>query len=119
MKVPASELARKRCVSCDGNTKCLSASEVQRLLPDIPSWEISSDGRGIRRHWRVKDFPTALDFFHRIGAIAESEDHHPDLHLSNYREVVVELWTHAANGLTENDFIMAAKIDELSVELKT
>ena len=56
---------------------------------------------------------TGLDFFCRIGDVAEAEDHHPDLHLANYRDVTVELWTHAAGGLTENDFIMAAKIDGL------
>jgi 4a-hydroxytetrahydrobiopterin dehydratase len=60
----------------------------------------------------------ALDFFNRIGAIAEAEDHHPDLHVVGYRNVTIELWTHAVNGLTENDFILAAKIDQLPVELK-
>lgn len=56
---------------------------------------------------------TGLDFFQRIGDVAEHEDHHPDLHLVNYRDLKVELWTHAAGGITENDFIMAAKIDAL------
>ena len=60
-----------------------------------------------------QDFATALDFFARVGQIAEAEDHHPDLHLTEYRNVSVELWTHAAGGLTENDFVMAAKIDAL------
>ncbi len=68
---------------------------------------------GSRRSWRVLDFGTGLDFFCRIADVAEAEDHHPDLHLANYRDVTVELWTHAAGGLTENDFIMAAKIDAL------
>jgi 4a-hydroxytetrahydrobiopterin dehydratase len=66
----------------------------------------------------VKDFATALDFFHRIGAIAEAEDHHADLHLVGYRNAAVELWAHAANGLTENDFILAARNNELPVEVK-
>jgi 4a-hydroxytetrahydrobiopterin dehydratase len=61
---------------------------------------------------------TGLDFFRRVGDLAEAEGHHPDLHLSGYRNVVLELYTHAVGGLTENDFILAAKIDQLPVELK-
>jgi 4a-hydroxytetrahydrobiopterin dehydratase len=118
MSVTAADLTKKHCVSCDGNTKPLSPADARALLAAIPDWKLTADGRGIRREWRVKDFPTALDFFYRLGQIAEAEDHHPDLHLANYREVAIDLWTHAANGLTENDFIMAAKIDELKVELK-
>jgi 4a-hydroxytetrahydrobiopterin dehydratase len=72
----------------------------------------------IRREWRVKDFLTALDFFRQVGEVAEAEGHHPDLHLSGYRNVAIELWTHAVGGLTENDFILAAKIDQLPLDLK-
>ncbi len=114
----AAELINKLCASCDANAQPLAKSEVQALTAIVPEWKLSDTGRSIRREWRVKDFPTALDFFNRIGKIADAEDHHPDLHLVNYREVAIELWTHAANGLTENDFIMAAKIDQLPVELK-
>ena len=64
-------------------------------------------------NWRVRDFSTGLDFFRRIEDVANAEDHHPDLHLTNYRDVTVELSTHAVGGLTDNDFIMAAKIDAL------
>jgi 4a-hydroxytetrahydrobiopterin dehydratase len=84
----------------------------------VPSWKLTADGQRICRHWRVKDFVTALDFFNRIGRIAEDEDHHPDLHVTGYRNVAVEIWNHAVGGLTENDFILAAKIDTLPVELK-
>jgi 4a-hydroxytetrahydrobiopterin dehydratase len=61
----------------------------------------------------VKDFTDGLEFFRRVGDLAEAEGHHPDLHLTSYRDVAIELWTHAAGGLTENDFILAAKIDRL------
>jgi 4a-hydroxytetrahydrobiopterin dehydratase len=84
----------------------------------VPQWQLTADGRAIRREWRVKDFAAALDFFNRVGQIAEAQDHHPDLHLTGYRQVAIELSTHAAKGLTENDFILAAKIDRLPVELK-
>jgi 4a-hydroxytetrahydrobiopterin dehydratase len=92
--------------------------EVRAYLAQVAAWRASADGKGIRRDWRVKDFSAALEFFGRIGAVAEAEDHHPDLHLTGYRNVAVELSTHAVGGLTENDFILAAKIDELPVELK-
>jgi 4a-hydroxytetrahydrobiopterin dehydratase len=88
------------------------------LTPQVPEWRVTADGQRIRREWRVKDFVTALDFFDRIGQIAEAEDHHPDLHLIGYRNVAIELWTHAIGGLSENDFILAAKIDRLPVTLK-
>jgi 4a-hydroxytetrahydrobiopterin dehydratase len=88
------------------------------LSQPTPGWQLTADGQRIRREWRVKDFVTALDFVHRTGAIAETEDHHPDLHLVGYRNVAVELWTHAVNGLTENDFILAARINGVPVEEK-
>ena len=113
------ELTRKHCVPCEGGIPKLSAEEVRGLMEAVPAWHLAGDGNHIRRDWRVKDFVTALDFFQRIGQIAEQEDHHPDLHLSGYRNVSIEIWTHAVGGLTENDFILAAKIDTLPVALKT
>ena len=121
------DLSQKRCLPCEGKVSALSPGQVGELLGALPAWKLTADGylnwannngRRIRREWRVKDFQTALDFFNRIGRLAEDEDHHPDLHLVGYRNVTIELWTHAVNGLTENDFILAAKIDKLPVELK-
>jgi 4a-hydroxytetrahydrobiopterin dehydratase len=109
----ATELAARKCAPCAGKVSPLAPDKVRELLAGVPGWKLSADGRRISRSWRVRDFPTGLDFFRRIADVAEAEDHHPDLHLTNYRDVVVELWTHAAGGLTENDFIMAAKIDAL------
>ena len=118
MVIEACDLAQKKCRPCEGGVPPLSADEVKALLPGVPHWRLSADGRTLRREWRVKDFATALDFFNRVGRIAEEEDHHPDLHLTGYRQVAVELSTHAVGGLTENDFILAAKIDQVPVELK-
>jgi 4a-hydroxytetrahydrobiopterin dehydratase len=112
------ELTAKKCRPCEGGVPPLSPTEVSGLLRQVPEWRLTPDGQRIRREWLVKDFLTALDFFNRIGAIAEAEDHHPDLHLVGYRNVAVELWTHAIGGLSENDFILAAKIDQLPVALK-
>src|SRR5256885_1303816 len=99
-----STLTSKKCKPCEGGVPALSAEDTKQLSQCVPQWRISPDGQRIRREWRVKDFTTALDFFNRIGAIAEAEDHHPDLHLVGYRNVTIELWTHAVGGLTENDF---------------
>jgi 4a-hydroxytetrahydrobiopterin dehydratase len=96
----------------------LKPEQVRELLPRVSGWSLTGDGKRLRREWRVKDFATALDFFQRVGRIAEEEDHHPDLHLTGYRNVALELSTHAVGGLTENDFILAAKINQLPVELK-
>lgn len=113
-----SDLIRKHCQACEGGVPKLSSEQARHYLQALPAWKLTANGQRIRREWRVKDFLTALDFFQRIGQIAEAEDHHPDLHLTGYRNVAVELFTHAVDGLTENDFILAAKIDTLPVELK-
>ncbi|MFO0808323.1 MAG: 4a-hydroxytetrahydrobiopterin dehydratase [Gemmataceae bacterium] len=112
------DLTKKHCVPCEGGIPPLTREQVAALLTNVPHWRVAADGKSIHREWRVKDFPTALDFFRRVGDIAEKEDHHPDLHLTGYRNVAIELSTHAIKGLSENDFILAAKIDELPVELK-
>jgi 4a-hydroxytetrahydrobiopterin dehydratase len=100
------------------NQKKLGVLRSVSFLQALPDWELTDDGRRIRREWRVKDFQAGLAFFNRIGQLAEDEGHHPDLHLTGYRNVAVELWTHAIGGLSENDFILAAKIDRLPVALK-
>jgi 4a-hydroxytetrahydrobiopterin dehydratase len=118
VSISTTELTSKHCQACEGGIPPLGSEEVREHLQAVPQWRLSNDCKAIRREWRVKDFATALDFFHRVGQVAESEDHHPDLHLTGYRNVVLELSTHAVGGLTENDFILAAKIDRLPVELK-
>ena len=112
------ELTAKHCVPCEGGVPVLKPEEVQRLLAQVPEWKLTGDGKHLRREWRVKNFVAGLDFFDRVGKIAEEEGHHPDLHLTGYRNVAVEIYTHAVGGLTENDFILAAKIDELPAAVK-
>ena len=109
----ADELTRKRCAPCEGGVPPLSPNELTPLLGAVTDWRVTPDGRRIARRWKVADFAAGLDFFRRVGDLAEAEGHHPDLHLTNYRDVTIEIWTHAAGGLTENDFILAAKIDRL------
>jgi 4a-hydroxytetrahydrobiopterin dehydratase len=112
------DLAKKHCTPSDKGGKVLSVKQRKDYLALVPDWVLDADGKHIRRKWIVKDFLIALDFFNRLGRIAQKEDHHPDLHLRGYRNVTIELSTHDLGGLSENDFIMAAKIDQLPVELK-
>lgn len=114
----ANELTHKSCVPCEGGIPALSPDQVRALLATLPSWQLTTDGKRIKRDWRVQDFVAGLDFFDCVGKLAEEEGHHPDLHLVGYRNVTIEIWTHAVGGLTENDFILAAKIDMLPVEVK-
>ena len=109
----AHELTRKKCVPCEGGVPKLTESEVDALLVNLAGWAKTEGGRRIRREWRARHFRAAMDFFNRVAAIAEDEGHHPDLHLVGYRDMAIEIWTHAIGGLSENDFILAAKIDAL------
>jgi 4a-hydroxytetrahydrobiopterin dehydratase len=111
--VTAAELSGKKCTACEGGVPKLSPDQLHDALAAIPGWKVTGDGQRIKRDWKAKDFLTALDFFNRVGRLAEEEGHHPDLHLVGYRNVTIELWTHAVGGLTENDVILAAKIDAL------
>ena len=77
----------------------------------------SQDGKRIRREWTAKNFMAGIDFFNKVAALAEEEGHHPDLHLEGYRNVAIEIWTHAIGGLSDNDFILAAKIDQIPIAL--
>lgn len=108
------DLTKKHCVPCEGGTSPLSNSAEDELLKMAPGWIIDRlFEHKIRKIFMMKTFPEAIEFVNKIAIVAEREDHHPDLYIS-YRKVTVELWTHSILGLTENDFIMAAKINELT-----
>jgi 4a-hydroxytetrahydrobiopterin dehydratase len=105
-------LEKKHCVPCEGGTPPLLKKDIDELLKQLKSpWEVIATER-IQRDFIFPDFKEALAFVNRIGAVAESEGHHPDIYLS-WGEVSVELTTHAIGGLSENDFIVARKIEEL------
>ena len=112
------ELTRKRCVPCEGGVPALSRAEAQALARNFEGWAIDPDAKRISRSWTMKNFMAGIDFFNKIAALAEEEGHHPDLHLEGYRNLKIVLWTHAVGGLTENDFILAAKINLLPVQLR-
>jgi 4a-hydroxytetrahydrobiopterin dehydratase len=104
------DLARKRCVPCEGGVPRVEGAALQALLAKVPEWRLAGDR--IARHFRFRDFRAAMAFVNAMAEIAEAEGHHPDFSV-HYSTVDVEVWTHAVGGLTENDFILAAKIDRL------
>lgn len=112
------QLLGKKCVPCEGGVPRLTSTEAEAQLASVQGWTITHQGERIRKEWVVKNFMAAMKFFEGVARIAEAEGHHPDLHLVGYRNVAIEIWTHAIGGLSENDFILAAKIDTLPIELK-
>jgi 4a-hydroxytetrahydrobiopterin dehydratase len=115
----ADELVLKKCLPCEGGVDPYSLEMSREQLGKLPGWYLTHDGQRIRKDWKVKNFMAGMEFFSRCAVIAEEEGHHPDLHIEGYRNVSVELWTHAIGGLSENDFILAAKIDQLPIQLST
>jgi 4a-hydroxytetrahydrobiopterin dehydratase len=108
-------LASKSCVPCHGGIPPISRAQAEGYLKQIPGWTLTEDAQRIEREFKFKDFAAALAFVNQVGAVAEAENHHPDLHFGwGYCKVI--LWTHKIHGLHENDFIMAAKISELAGE---
>ena len=108
------DLMAKTCVPCEGGVPKLSAAEAEAHLTVTPAWRLTHDGQRIRRDFTLPDFRSAMRLFNDVGALAEREAHHPDLHLESYRKAWIEIHTHAIGGLSENDFILAAKIDALA-----
>lgn len=104
-------LADKKCVNCDGHAQALSQSEAATLLKQLGGWTIEK-GKQLGKTYRLADFAESLALANKIGKLAEEEGHHPDL-LVRWGSLGVTLWTHSIDGLTENDFILAAKIDRL------
>jgi 4a-hydroxytetrahydrobiopterin dehydratase len=113
------QLVQKKCVPCEGGVPKYSLEEARAQLGKLQGWRLTQDGQRIRKDWTVKNFMAGIDFFDRVAKVAEADAHHPDLHLESYRNLWIELWTHAIGGLSENDFILAAKIDQLPIKLKT
>lgn len=107
-----SDLLAKKCIPCSIGAPTLTEEEIEELLPSLKEgWELLEDDK-LEKNYKFKDFVEALDFVNKIGDLAEQEGHHPDIFLS-WGQVIVQLWTHKIDGLHENDFILAAKIDEL------
>jgi 4a-hydroxytetrahydrobiopterin dehydratase len=106
------DLAAKRCVPCEGGVPRLTAEECARLHAQVPAWSLQASDR-LRRRFTFRNFVALMAFVNRMAELAESEGHHPDFSV-HYNKLDVELFTHAIGGLSENDFILAAKIDALA-----
>ena len=104
------KLVERRCAACAPGTPSLTPEQRDELGKEVPAWSVV-DGTRIRREYRFKTYMDGAQWVPLVGAIADSEDHHPDLHLL-YKKVVIELWTHTVHGLSENDYIVAAKFDQ-------
>ncbi len=117
MTIP--ELCSAKCVPCEGGVPRMLPDEARRQLLQLTGWELLQDPDRIRKCWTVKHFRAGMEFFRHVEELAEAEGHHPDLHLTAYRQVAIEIWTHAIQGLSLNDFILAARIDQLPVQLRT
>ena len=104
------KLAAKGCVPCEGGVPKLTAKQITKLLPELDGWVV--DGDSLRKSRTFFDFVDAMDFCDAMADIAEDEGHHPDFCV-HFNRVDVKIWTHAIGGLSENDFILAAKIDRI------
>lgn len=113
------QLTERKCEPCEGKTHPFNAQQVSEYIAQVPGWEASEDKKTLTRNWNMKNFMAAVDFINKVAEIAESEQHHPDVHLTGYRKLRIVLSTHAIGGLSENDFILAAKLNELPAQLKT
>ncbi len=112
------ELRAIKCVPCEGGVPRLTGQEAQVQNEQLSGWKVEQNPDRITKSWTVKNFVAGMEFFKLVCDLAESEGHHPDLHLVGYRNVTIDIWTHAIDGLSLNDFILAAKIDDLPIELK-
>lgn len=106
------DLNAKHCKPCEGGVSPMSKVEAQRLLEQVPSWTLSDDGKSVHREFKFKNFHRTMEFVNALAWIAHQEDHHPDLEVG-YNRCAVRYSTHAIGGLSENDFICAAKVDAL------
>ncbi|CAA3026596.1 pterin-4-alpha-carbinolamine dehydratase [Olea europaea subsp. europaea] len=113
-----SDLSIKKCVPCSRKElRPMTEEAAQHLIRQVGEWNLVNEGGTwkLHRSWKVKTFMRGMEFFQLIAALAEAEGHHPDIHLVGWNNVKIDVWTHAVGGLTENDFILAAKINKLNL----
>ena len=108
------QLTNKKCVPCEGIGRPYSYLEIKAYLPQVPGWVMAHDAKSIEQSFTLKNFVACVDLINKIKDIAEDEMHHPDLHLTGYNNLKVVLYTHALGGVTENDLILAAKINAIN-----
>jgi 4a-hydroxytetrahydrobiopterin dehydratase len=105
-------LAEKECADCKGATAALKGQDLTKLAAELHGgWQVIKDHH-LEKEYKFKDFLEALDFTNKVGALAEAQGHHPDIHLA-WGKVKLTIWTHKVEGLTESDFVLAAKADKV------
>lgn len=107
-------LSDKKCVACEGGVLPLTSDETAPLVVQVPKWTITDNREWLQREFSFRNFKEALAFVNKVGELAESEGHHPSINLFDFSHVLISLSTHAIGGLSENDFILAAKTDKLT-----
>jgi len=107
-----SDLTHKKCIPCSGGVPRLNQAEIAKLQPEVPAWQVV-EGHHLSRGFRFPNFLQALAFVNKVGEVAEKEGHHPNIYFT-YGQARIDIWTHSIDGLTESDFILAAKIDQIS-----
>jgi len=103
-------LEGKKCIPCEGGVEPMSVKKAEELLQEIPGWKLTD--KKLERKYSFSDFKEAMNFVNKVAEIAEKEGHHPDISIQ-WNKVILELWTHAIDGLSENDFIIASKVNKL------
>ena len=107
-------LLDQKCVPCEGGVDPMTKDDALAMLSfHVKDWVLAGDAKSISKKFTFTDFTEALSFVNKVGAIAEAEQHHPDIHLTDYKYVTITLSTHAIGGLSQNDFIVAAKVNAL------
>lgn len=108
------DLISKKCVPCEGGTLPLPSDKIKQLLTQVPNWALE-EGKLVRR-FKFNNFKEAISFVNKVADLAEAENHHPNISVFGYRNVKLTFFTHAINGLSENDFIMAAKVNVIDLK---
>ncbi len=106
------QLSQKKCVACEGGIPPMEKEKAEDFLKQVQEWSLAENNKKISKNFEFRNFEEAMVFINLVAALAEEEQHHPDIFVS-YNKVRIDIWTHKINGLHENDFILAAKIDEL------
>lgn len=107
----SADIKKKKCVPCEGGVKPLIPDEYSAFLErELTGWSVAGE-KVLEKEYKFKNFKTALEFINKVGGLAEDEGHHPDINLHDWNKVKLSLTTHAIGGLSENDFILASKID--------
>lgn len=111
-------ISKDKCEPCEGKIAKLGVSDIGQRINQLQGWELVDDGKKIQKKWRMPSFTAGMGFLSSVARLAEEQGHHPDVHLESYRNVRIELSTHSAGGLTDNDFRLATKIDRLSLPIE-